>query len=131
MCSHVHTLHLDIAGRQPFQAIPISSRPGWSAGCTSPPGAHSCAEAQVLAGASRQAPCEAPREPGRRGAPMTTPQPPAGAAPGRSASAARTSAAACAGVSTRAGAAQPLARAKKAGKSSAPYAATHTPCRTQ
>ncbi len=41
---------------------------------------------------------------------------------------ARMSAAACAGESTRAGAAQPLRGAKKAGKSSAPYASTATPC---
>lgn len=34
----------------------------------------------------------------------------------------------CSGESTRQGALHPLCREKKAGNSSAPYAATHTPC---
>ena len=43
----------------------------------------------------------------------------------------RIMAAASSGVSMRAGAAQPLRRVKNAGNSSAPYAATHTPCACQ
>ena len=39
--------------------------------------------------------------------------------------------AACIGLSTRAGALQPLLGEKKAGKSSVPYAATQTPCRAK
>ena len=51
---------------------------------------------------------------------MTTPQLPASAGICRRLSDAEMSAAASAGVSTRAGAAQPLERAKNAGNSSAP-----------